>query len=209
LRHRLVHWRIAVEKTQPPLPFPDNSFDLIYAVSVFTHLSEEHQRTWLPELRRVLRPGGRLLLVDIGGEQTSTHTPHARAAKSHGVHAVVGTGQHQVSFGFDDSTGTNTEYYFVELNQNDPMRDAAIVTYDATNGYVLRSTMDPGDLHGGSGYNRVDIAPANMSAVIGWTPSELYSLSTPGTGYTHTDKIRFSLRGLDVSIRYVAIITSG
>ena len=30
--------------------------------------------------------GGRLLLVDIGGEQTSTHTPHARAAKRHGVH---------------------------------------------------------------------------------------------------------------------------
>jgi ubiquinone/menaquinone biosynthesis C-methylase UbiE len=46
----------------PPLPYPDGSFDLIYGVSVFTHLSEEHQRAWLPELRRVLRPGGLLLL---------------------------------------------------------------------------------------------------------------------------------------------------
>jgi len=52
----------AVNGLEPPLPFPENSFDLIYAVSVFTHLSEEHQRAWLPELRRVLRPGGRLLL---------------------------------------------------------------------------------------------------------------------------------------------------
>ena len=52
----------AVNGSIPPLPFPDNSFDLIYAVSVFTHLSEEHQRAWLPELRRILRPGGRLLL---------------------------------------------------------------------------------------------------------------------------------------------------
>jgi cyclopropane fatty-acyl-phospholipid synthase-like methyltransferase len=46
----------------PPLPYADGSFDLIYGVSVFTHLSEEHQRAWLPELRRILRPGGLLLL---------------------------------------------------------------------------------------------------------------------------------------------------
>jgi cyclopropane fatty-acyl-phospholipid synthase-like methyltransferase len=46
----------------PPLPHADGSFDLIYGVSVFTHLSEEHQRAWLPELRRILKPGGLLLL---------------------------------------------------------------------------------------------------------------------------------------------------
>ena len=46
----------------PPLPYADGSFDLIYGVSVFTHLSEEHQRAWLPELRRILKPGGLLLL---------------------------------------------------------------------------------------------------------------------------------------------------
>ncbi|MBZ5631951.1 MAG: class I SAM-dependent methyltransferase [Acidobacteriia bacterium] len=46
----------------PPLPYGDGTFDLIYAVSVFTHLSEQHQQAWLPELRRVLKPGGLLLL---------------------------------------------------------------------------------------------------------------------------------------------------
>jgi mutator protein MutT len=46
----------------PPLPYGESSFDLVYAVSVFTHLSEEHQRAWLPELRRILKPGGLLLL---------------------------------------------------------------------------------------------------------------------------------------------------
>ena len=52
----------AVNGPAPPLPFPDNAFELIYGVSVFTHLSEEHQRAWLAEIRRVLRPGGLLLL---------------------------------------------------------------------------------------------------------------------------------------------------
>ena len=46
----------------PPLPYTDASFDLIYGVSVFTHLSEQHQKAWLPELRRILKPGGLLLL---------------------------------------------------------------------------------------------------------------------------------------------------
>jgi 8-oxo-dGTP diphosphatase len=46
----------------PPLSYADGTFDLIYGVSVFTHLSAEHQRAWLPELRRILKPGGLLLL---------------------------------------------------------------------------------------------------------------------------------------------------
>jgi hypothetical protein len=43
---------------EPPLAYPDGSFDLIYALSVFTHIPLEWQRPWLDELRRVLRPGG-------------------------------------------------------------------------------------------------------------------------------------------------------
>jgi SAM-dependent methyltransferase len=51
---------------QPPLPFPSASFDLIYAVSVFTHLDEELQKAWLAELKRVAAPGGLLLLTTHG-----------------------------------------------------------------------------------------------------------------------------------------------
>jgi SAM-dependent methyltransferase len=50
----------------PPLAFPDGSFDLVYALSVFTHLTAELQIAWRDELRRVLRPGGRLLVTTHG-----------------------------------------------------------------------------------------------------------------------------------------------
>jgi SAM-dependent methyltransferase len=46
----------------PPLPYADASFDLVYALSVFTHLPEALQRPWMEELRRVLVPGGHLVV---------------------------------------------------------------------------------------------------------------------------------------------------
>jgi hypothetical protein len=51
----------------PPLPFSETSFDLIYSVSVFTHLREAMQLRWLEELARVMRRGA-LLLTTIHGQ---------------------------------------------------------------------------------------------------------------------------------------------
>jgi ubiquinone/menaquinone biosynthesis C-methylase UbiE len=50
-----------------PVPFADQSFDVVVSISVFTHFDEPLQFTWIEELRRVLRPGG-LFIV-------STHPP--------------------------------------------------------------------------------------------------------------------------------------
>src|SRR5262249_55761974 len=47
--------------TSPPSPFPDDTFDLIYSYSVFSHLSEEMHVRWLEDLSRILRPGGLLV----------------------------------------------------------------------------------------------------------------------------------------------------
>ena len=52
----------------PPLPFGDARFDLIYSVSVFTHLPEDMQLAWLAELCRVAKPDAWVLLTIHGSE---------------------------------------------------------------------------------------------------------------------------------------------
>lgn len=57
----------------PPMPFADGSFDLAIGTSVFTHLTEPVQFEWLAELRRVVRPGGILLLSVLGDAAIQDH----------------------------------------------------------------------------------------------------------------------------------------
>ena len=47
---------------RPPAPFDAASFDLIYGISVLTHLNERDQRAWLDELHRIAAPGAIVLL---------------------------------------------------------------------------------------------------------------------------------------------------
>jgi SAM-dependent methyltransferase len=44
-----------------PLPFSDNTFDLVWASEVIEHIADTAR--WLSEVRRVLAPSGRLLLT--------------------------------------------------------------------------------------------------------------------------------------------------
>lgn len=50
----------------PPLPFADQSFDMVYALSVFTHIEYRLQQDWLREIQRVLRAGGVFLFTTHG-----------------------------------------------------------------------------------------------------------------------------------------------
>ncbi len=59
----------------PPLPFGDASMDLVYSVSIFTHLSEAAHRAWITDLHRVLRPGGLLLTTTHGNATMANLTP--------------------------------------------------------------------------------------------------------------------------------------
>ena len=61
-RHLPPMFRFATCGAYPHLPFEDRTFSAIYGLSVMTHLDPLRDH-WLLELRRVLRPGGYLLLT--------------------------------------------------------------------------------------------------------------------------------------------------
>jgi SAM-dependent methyltransferase len=63
---------------EPPVAFEDASFELVYALSVFTHLPEELQHRWIADLDRVLSPGGHLLLSTHGEYYLPRLTPSER-----------------------------------------------------------------------------------------------------------------------------------
>ena len=65
---RHLDGRFRVMRPDPPLDFPDASFDVAVAVSVFTHFSDPEQFAWLAELRRVLRPGGLFVATTLSPE---------------------------------------------------------------------------------------------------------------------------------------------
>ena len=51
---------------EPPLDMEAGSLDLVYAVSVWSHFGESQAVAWLEEMRRVLRPGGALVITTQG-----------------------------------------------------------------------------------------------------------------------------------------------
>lgn len=66
--------------TRPPTPYADNTFDLIYSFSVFSHLSEEMSNAQLAELTRILKPGG-LLIVTTRSRDFIEHCAMLRKRK--------------------------------------------------------------------------------------------------------------------------------
>jgi SAM-dependent methyltransferase len=76
-REHIPYAKLSVNASDPPLPFGDGAFDLIFNHSVFTHIDERRQDAWLTELHRVTRPGGFLIL--------STHGEVALGEDYHGI----------------------------------------------------------------------------------------------------------------------------
>ncbi len=79
---------------EPPLPFRDGFFDVVFANSVFSHLAEHSARAWLTELARLLRPGGLLvatthgrsflaLLCSLAGQDTAQMSPWHKSLSRH------------------------------------------------------------------------------------------------------------------------------
>src|SRR5690606_21036025 len=57
-------------KLEADLPWAKNYFDIVYGLSIFTHLSETLHFDWFKELMRVLKPEGIFLFTTQGNNFT-------------------------------------------------------------------------------------------------------------------------------------------
>ena len=56
---------------EPPLPYDDASFQLVAAISIWSHFSEAAARRWLEEMARIIAPGGKLVLTTHGPQSVA------------------------------------------------------------------------------------------------------------------------------------------
>ncbi len=70
------------------LTYPDDSFDRVFSSFMFHHLELEEKERTLREVRRVLKPDGRLLLLDFAGREVGGAGRAARAI--HSSHRLAG-----------------------------------------------------------------------------------------------------------------------
>jgi SAM-dependent methyltransferase len=96
---RLINWcrcnlsfaEFAVNKSRASLAFPVGTFDFVYSISVFTHLSESDQRFWMDELTRILSPGGYLLFSVHGTTRLDALNAAEREQFAKGESLVFGS----------------------------------------------------------------------------------------------------------------------
>src|ERR1700682_191971 len=87
-RTNLPFGEFQVNQLSPPLPYKSGEFDLVYALSVFTHLTEDLQFLWVKELSRVIKPGGYLVL-SAHGESYIHRLNRAERERFEAGHLVV------------------------------------------------------------------------------------------------------------------------
>lgn len=56
----------SINQLNPPTEYSSEYFDLIYGISIFTHLSEANHQLWFGELMRIAKKGAVLLLTTHG-----------------------------------------------------------------------------------------------------------------------------------------------
>jgi SAM-dependent methyltransferase len=104
--------------TAGPSPLEDNSIDLVVSQSVFTHLPEDVQFSWLSDLHRILKPGGTLL--------TSIHGP--KVAKDY-FNIMMSIGN---NVGADEFKSDYSERGFAYFSGKNPAEQALPQYYGTT-----------------------------------------------------------------------------
>ena len=68
-KHSFDNISFSKNELLPSLEYDNDFFDIIYCISVFTHLDEKTELKWFDEIVRVLKPGG-IFLLSIHGESS-------------------------------------------------------------------------------------------------------------------------------------------
>ncbi len=89
----------------PPTLYPNNYFDFIFSHSVMTHLDENYQDAWLAELKRILKPGGVIILSTHGDTAISTWIDYLRANNINAEPYLNALDQRGMCFWKDDQWG--------------------------------------------------------------------------------------------------------
>lgn len=92
-----------VSPSAPPLPYADGEFDLVVAVSIWSHFGDLYALRWLQEMHRILRPGGHLILTTHGWDSIAHF--HFFSLRPPSLLARVGVGLYERGFFFHDEFG--------------------------------------------------------------------------------------------------------
>lgn len=103
-----IDFRVGVIES---LPFPDGAFDAVTSSLMMHHLPEHVQVKGRSEIRRVLKPGGRLLIADM-------MRPSPSFLKRFFTSLVMQHG-HGIQFGIEDLPELLKEASFAEIQQLD------------------------------------------------------------------------------------------
>jgi len=76
------------------LPYSDASYDRVFSILMFHHLPHEAKLATLREVRRVLKPGASLHLLDF--EQEGAHSPNPLARWLHSSERMQGNTREQI-----------------------------------------------------------------------------------------------------------------
>jgi ubiquinone/menaquinone biosynthesis C-methylase UbiE len=94
------------------LPHPDATFDRVFSSMMFHHLPKDDRTPTLAEIRRVLKPGGRLEFLDLAG---GSHNMLAQLLHGGQVHAATDERlrRRMTEAGFTTTTRTATHGTFL------------------------------------------------------------------------------------------------
>lgn len=84
---------------KPRLPFPDNYFDFAFTFEVVEHMKQKFVEPWIKDIKRVLKPGKKLLL------STPNHTCSNQKLPK----------DHVYEWGFDELKELLTKHYKLEM----------------------------------------------------------------------------------------------